>query len=156
MSVMRDDEQNAAAKSNVALLSLAQAKPHEARRRKCLRSSVVSSFLVFFFSRIFASTQIASDITQTEVHFLGREAATESGERAAIERTAMGKTDARLARVVNRVKVVCRAAVGEDKRAFYSHTHCTLIVISLALAGVICVYPFPSCTFVSKVARLYS
>lgn len=44
--------EDAAAKSNVALLSLAQAKPHEARRRKCLRSSVVSSFLVFFFPNL--------------------------------------------------------------------------------------------------------
>jgi len=52
-------------------------------KAKCLCSSVEFSFLSFFFFE-FASTQIASGITQIEVHFLGRE--------TAIERTAMGKT----------------------------------------------------------------
>jgi len=77
MSVMRDDEQNAAAKRRVKLRASQATRSEKA---KCLCSSVEFFVSLFFFE--FASTQIASGITQIEVHFLGRE--------AAIER--MGKT----------------------------------------------------------------
>lgn len=83
MSVIKDDEQNAAAKSNIALLSFSQAKPHEARKRSlfallsCLRFSFFSEFASTQIAN--GITQIASSITQIEVHFLGRKAATERG-----------------------------------------------------------------------------
>lgn len=90
MSVMRDDEQNAAAKSNIALSSLAQAKPHEARRRGIFALLLCLRLSLFFFE--FASAQLASGITQIKVHFLGREAATELGNGQQQSGTAVGKT----------------------------------------------------------------
>ena len=86
MSVMRDDEQNAAAKRHVKSRASQATRSEKA---KYLRFSVMSSF--FFFFRICKHID-SNDITQIKMHFLGREAAIESEEWTATERIVVDKT----------------------------------------------------------------
>lgn len=70
MSVMKDDEQNAAAKSNIALLSLSQAKPHEARKRSLF--ALLSCLRFSFFSRICKHTDSQRYYTDSQRYYTDR------------------------------------------------------------------------------------